>query len=323
MVTPTVDIEASHVPAVRQPDHIGQATAVEQARAVAEVQAAIIVAQRCPRSVPTAVAMMVESCQQQYLAERAFFRYNRGGSQVNGESIHLARELARCWGNLQYGIAELSRDDGKGESEMLAFAWDVQTNTRATSTFIVKHLRDTTRGTKQLTDQRDIYENNANMGARRLREQIFAILPKWFTEQAKEVCHQTIEKGGDKPLPQRIAEAVKSYANSGVSQQQLEDKLGRKMADWIPADVAQLQVIWRSLAAGEATIEDEFPSARVTAAEIIGQQTVREATGPQQPAEPTEEDIAAMNAEAAAQQAVDDTGESSGLFGVEPPASTE
>jgi hypothetical protein len=75
---------------------------------------------------------MRESCSQKGLAERAFFRYSRGGSQITGPSVHLARELARCFGNVQYGIAELRRDDEHGESEMQAFAWDVQTNTRAT-----------------------------------------------------------------------------------------------------------------------------------------------------------------------------------------------
>jgi hypothetical protein len=97
---------------------IGQATAVEQARAVAEVQGAIVVAQQCPRSSPTPSPQMRESCAQKGLAERAFFRYSRGGGQITGPSVHLARELARCWGNMQYGIAELRRDDAKGESEM-------------------------------------------------------------------------------------------------------------------------------------------------------------------------------------------------------------
>jgi hypothetical protein len=57
-----------------------------------------------------------------------------------------------------------------------------------------------------LVDMRDIYENNANNGARRLREAIFAILPAWFKEEAKELCSKTLEGGGDKPLAQRIAD---------------------------------------------------------------------------------------------------------------------
>src|SRR5262245_12533080 len=98
-------------PAVPTPGFLGQATAIEQSRAVAEVQAAVIVAQQRPRNVNAAVNEMRAACQQPGLAERAFFRYSRGGGQVSGATIHLARELARCWGNIQYGIAELRRDD--------------------------------------------------------------------------------------------------------------------------------------------------------------------------------------------------------------------
>jgi hypothetical protein len=62
------------------------------------------------------------------LANRAFYSVpNRG----NGPSVHLARELARIWGNLDYGVKELRRDDAAGESEVLAFAWDQQTNVRS------------------------------------------------------------------------------------------------------------------------------------------------------------------------------------------------
>ena len=90
----------------------------------------------------------------------------------------------------------MRRDDEYGQSEMLALAWDVQTNTRSSNTFIVPHRRDTRNGPKALTDQRDIYENNANNAARRLREAIFAVLPTWFVEEAKDICNQTLNDGG-------------------------------------------------------------------------------------------------------------------------------
>ena len=250
------------------PARVGQGTAVEQSRAVAEVQAAIVVAQQCPRSLPAALAEMRESCRQMALAERAFYRFPRAGGAVSGPSVHLARELARCWGNVQYGLVEMRRDDEFGQSEMQAFAWDVQTNSRTSSTFIVPHKRDTKEGAKALTDMRDIYENNANNGARRVREAIFAILPPWFVEEAKELCGQTLRNGGGKPLPQRVADAIKTFEGVGVTADRIEQKLGRPSGKWTEHDVAQLVVTFKSLQRGEVTIEDEFPVERVTAAEI-------------------------------------------------------
>jgi hypothetical protein len=265
---------ARHVTPIAVPTRVGQATAVEQSRAVAEVQAAVVVAQQCPRDMQVALQQMQDACAQQYLAERAFFRYNRGGSAVNGPSVHLARELARCWGNVQYGISELKRDTAAGESEMLAFAWDVQTNTRSSNTFIVAHVRDTKKGPTRLEDQRDIYENNANMGARRLREAIFSVLPPWFVDEAKQRCKDTVENGGGVPLPKRIESIVARFAEFGISQDKLEVKVGRASSAWTAHDVAQLVVIGRSISTGEVSADDEFPQDSVTG-EAIREQASR------------------------------------------------
>lgn len=273
--------------AARQAEWLGQATAVEQARAVAEVQAAIVVAQQCPRNLAAATRAMRESCRQKGLADRAFFRFPRAGQTITGPSVHLARELARCWGNVQYGVNELRRDDKGGISEMQAWAWDVETNTRSSQTFIVPHKRDTKAGIKDLVELRDVYENNANQGARRLREAIFSVLPTWFTEEAKDICVATVKDGGGKTVAQRVADITKAFGDLGVSVEQLEVKVGRPVAQWNEHDLAALTVVGASLRRGEVSRDDEFPApqparpARVTTAEILdrGQLPVEEPPG--------------------------------------------
>lgn len=240
-----------------------QAAGVEHSRAVAEVQAAVTVAQRFPRDESRSLEKALLSCGQWEVAETAFFKLPRGNDSVTGETIHLAVELARCWGNVDYGIMELARDDAAQQSEMLAFAWDLETNTKARMTFIVPHKRDKRGGPVLLTDMRDIYENNANNGARRLRECIFRILPPYLKEQAKQACYMTLERGqGDKPLEVRIAEAVKAFSNIGVARDRLEAKVG-PVRNWTAADLANLQVSFRSIGRNEVSAEDEFPRAGV------------------------------------------------------------
>lgn len=247
-----------------------QSTAVEQARVIAEVQAAVTVAQSRPRSVPVAVASMREACSQPALASRAFFRFPRSGQQITGPTIHLARALAACWGHIDYGIRELRRDDDAGISEMQAYAWDQQGNTRVTAAFIVPHARDTKTGRSKITELRDIYENNANQGARRVRECIFAVLPPWFTEEAQDLCRRTIEHGGGVPLATRVADAVRLFDEIGVVVDRLEQKVGAKSGEWSAYDVTQLGVIYGSIRRGETSADAEFPRRRVTAAEITG-----------------------------------------------------
>lgn len=280
--------------------HVGQATQIEQSRAAAEVYAAVLAAKQAPRDVQQAIREMKEACGMRELAERAFYRFSRGGGQVTGESVHLARELARCWGNIQYGVAELRRDDLAGQSEMQAFAWDIQANSRASAIFIVPHMRDKRGGPERLTDMRDIYESNANAGARRVREAIFGVLPKWFVEQAKTVCTTTIQDGGGKPLPQRIAAAIDGFAELGVSEQQLSAKVGRPSSQWSALDLAPLTVIYQSIKRGEVTKDDEFPTAVVTAEEI-GAASKRDRRKPAaakpEPEVPADDDEAARLAE--------------------------
>jgi hypothetical protein len=214
---------------------------------------------------------MRESCKQRGLADRAFYKFPRGNQTVSGPSVHLARELARCFGNVQYGITELRRDDIGKYSEMQAYAWDIQTNTRSIQTFVVPHKRDKKGGPEVLTDLRDVYENNSNQGARRLREAIFSILPTWFTEEAKEICTTTLVEGvSGKSLPQSVADAIARFDELGINTARLEAKIGRTSSDWTAHDLAGLRVSHSSLKQGTVSADEEFPPVTrpITAAEI-------------------------------------------------------
>lgn len=255
------------VPSAARADHITQATAVEQARAVAEVQAAIVVAQQVPRDIGRAETEMRQACSRLSLAKRAFYAVPNRGS---GPSVHLARELARIWGNIDYGVHELRRDDAAGVSEVRAFAWDQQTNTRSTRTFIVPHARMKGGRRQTLTDLTDIYLSNQNVGARAVRECVFTVLPTWFSDEAQDICHATLEHGEGEPLAERVTKMVDAFAGINVTVDQLEAKIGKLRAAWSPNDVAQMGIRYNTIRRGEVAVDDEFPPRRVTADDIGG-----------------------------------------------------
>ncbi|GAB3156520.1 hypothetical protein GCM10027258_63080 [Amycolatopsis stemonae] len=245
--------------AVAGPGRIGQGTAVEQSRAVAQVQAMVVVAQQFPRDMQKAIRMMRESCRYPQLAKRAFYKFPRGGTSVQGETVYLMRELLRIWGNAECGVVEMRSDYEAGESEMLSYAWDLETNSRVSKTFVVKHTRDVDGGTAPLTQGRDIYENNANHAARRERECIKSILPPWFVDEAKELCLKTLQDGGGVPLDKRIANLAAHYAQDGITMDDLERKVGRPHTKWTPVDAANIEITLTSLRNGETTRDLEFP----------------------------------------------------------------
>ena len=245
-------------------DRLGQATAVEQSRAIAQVQAAAVMARQFPRSTQAAISEMRDACGRTELAKRAFFKFPRGGESVTGASVYLARELARIWGNIDYGLNELRRDDMHGQSEMQAYAWDLQTNARSTRTFVIEHARDTKQGRKQLTDLRDISDNNNNFGARAVREMIFATLPQWFTDMAQEVCRETLKNGGGVPLPTRVANALAAYKRARITPSQLATRVGTEPDAWTHEDVTDLEILYRSLQNREITRDEAFPETEST-----------------------------------------------------------
>jgi len=273
-VTTNAIEKATGTAPVALPTTISQATAIEQSRAIAEVQAAVVVAQQCPRDMQRAEAEMRDVCSRLSMAGHAFYSVpNRG----NGPTVHLMRELARIWGNIQYGVHELRRDDRAGESEIQAFAWDVQTNTRSSRTFVVPHARMKKVNGKQtreaLVDLGDIYLSNQNIGARAVRECISTVLPTWYTEAAQDLCRTTVENGEGVPLPERIAKMVSAFDGVGVSLDRLESKIGRKKGQWTAADVADMGIAYTSIQREGQDAAEVFPPARVTPAEIAAKPT--------------------------------------------------
>lgn len=240
-----------------------QAAAVEHSRAVAEVQAAVTVAQAVPRDMTKVRAEMQFTCSQTAMAANAFYSLPRGGQNIDGSTVHLARELARIWGNLDYGVRELRRDDNAGESEIQAYAWDQQANGRNTRSFIVPHARMAGKGASKrrdkLVDLGDIYLNNQNQGARAVRECIFATLPPWFVAEAEEACRQTLKNGNGEPLEQQIGSMLAAFAQVSVTEKMIAEKLGRPRTAWEPGDLANLKTDYGTLQRREATVEELFP----------------------------------------------------------------
>lgn len=238
-------------------DNINQGTvAIESSRAVAEAQGKLIIAKRFPRNEVASYNRVMQACQRKGVAEKAFYSYPRGKDVISGPTIRFAEELARCWGNIDYGIKELSQDDGK--SEMQAYAWDLETNAMSVQNFTNPHKREANGKAKTLTSQRDIYENNANMGARRLRSRILAILPSDLVDAAIAECKKTIAGNNDEPLIDRVKKMVIAFGKFGVTQEQIETRLKRKIDTMTAEDFVEYTGIYNSIKNGERKISEWF-----------------------------------------------------------------
>lgn len=226
-------------------------------RQAQEVQAAMVIAKKFPRDEVESYNRILRACQRKSLAEQAMYEYPRGTTKVTGPSIRLAEAMAQNWGNLDFGIIELEQKSG--ESQVMAYAWDLETNTRQTKIFSVPHIRSTKKGNVPLTDPRDIYELVANQGARRVRACILGVIPGDVQDAAIEQCNKTLLEGEKKPLIDVVRDMAALFQQEfSIPLEAIEEFVGCKSEAFSMNDLIRLKRVYKSLKDGMAKREDFF-----------------------------------------------------------------
>ena len=228
---------------------------IEQSRAIAEAVATMQLARRFPRDELAARDKIANAFASKSLAEIAKYSYARGGTDIEGPSIHSLRAIGRAWGNIATGIEEISR--ANGQSECRAYAIDTETGFKDEKKFVVKHVRDTQGGPKPLRDERDIYEMIANMGARRQRACLEAVIPKDVVDMAMDQVDVTLAADFE-ITPDYLKSLEGAFAKFGVTKAHLEAFIQRHLDAMTPAQAARLKKIHVSLKDGVGKPEDWF-----------------------------------------------------------------
>jgi hypothetical protein len=234
-------------------------TEVKSQREASEIQAMVFMAKQFPRNQIQAADRILNACTRQTLADSAVYSYPRGGQNVEGPSIRLAEVLAQNWGNLDFGIRELSQENGVSTVE--AYAWDLETNVRQAKVFQVAHKRMAKGGTKTLTDPRDIYEIVANQGSRRLRACILSIIPGDIVEAALAQCSVT-QAASVGATPEEIKETIRKLTATmgkfGITAENIQDRYQCRLEAIRPAQIVELRKIYTSLKDGMSKPSDWF-----------------------------------------------------------------
>ncbi|MDQ8054928.1 hypothetical protein RER83_01620 [Bacillus velezensis] len=246
---------SDYMPAPQQAT--GVTTEAMVSRQAQEVQAAMVIAKKFPRDVYAAFDRIKKACERRLLAENAVYEYPRGGTKVSGPSIRLAEALAQNWGNIDYGIMELEQK--AGESSVMAYAWDLETNTRQTKIFTVKHERKARGSITKLDDPRDIYEMVANQGARRVRACILGVIPGDIVDAAVDMCQKTLISGHKEPLEDRLRSAFSLFKKEfGITKEMIQEYIGSNVDAFTEQDFLKIGRIYTSLRDGMAKKEDYF-----------------------------------------------------------------
>lgn len=234
-----------------------------QARELAEMQTKFVMAQQFPRDERKAMDGIINAFSRPGLAERAQYQYSRGGTDITGPSVHTAQAIAQQWGNIEMGWREASRGigyDGVPYSEVETYAWDLQSRVPSRIGFIVRHWRDTKSGGYKLKDERDIYELCASQAQRRKRACILAILPQDVVDVAMEQATATLATKAD-TSPEAMQKMLEAFRQFGVTKEQIEKLIQRRLDSIVPAQVMRLKRIYTSLRDEMSTPDEWFEPA--------------------------------------------------------------
>lgn len=224
-------------------------------REMATVYSQMAMAQARPRNMADIQNRLMNICARESLAAVSTYAYAKGGTDVSGPSIRLAEAIASAYGNFKYGFEVTERSNGN--SKVRAYAFDMETNTQAERIYDVPHWRDTKSGGYQITENREIYELEANMSARRMRACILEIIPKDVVDFALEQCNNTLSTKLNL-TPERISSMVTSFKEFGVTKEMIEDFIQRKVETIHKTQFIRLRNIYGSLRDGMASPEDFF-----------------------------------------------------------------
>lgn len=236
--------------ATRREESTELAITAQQAMAEKEIEASIIVANRFPRNEDAVYERVMKSCSRFNFAAMACYSYPRGGQQIQGPSVNLARETARLWGNIRYG-AEIVHDDETSRT-VRGWAWDVQTNARESQDATFRKLIYRKKTGWQTPDERDLRELTNKHAAIAVRNCLLHLMPPDLIDDAIAAAKRTLKSDAGRDPDEARKRLVRAFLALGVSVGDLELYLGHPLRQITAAEIADLRGVYKSILDGNS-----------------------------------------------------------------------
>lgn len=239
-------------------DDVGQTSAA--AREKYEIEAMFTIAVHKPRDEESCRERILKACKRPNFAAKALYSFPRGGQTVSGPSVILAREMARCWGNIRSGIRVVQMDEQY--VHIKGWALDVEANAYIESEAKFKKLIYRKDGGWLKPDERQLRELINKHGAMAMRNAILQVLPADLVDEACTCASGGLVEEQKKTDPKKIAASiVKNFATKGVTKETLEVKYGNmeKISDF---QYKELRGIYQSIDDGNSKVSEYFPKGK-------------------------------------------------------------
>lgn len=242
----------------------------QQDKAAIDMQ--ISTAKAYPRNVSKAAQNAVAIVTMDYeTADRCNYSLPRGGKPISGPSVHLAKILAQCWGNMRVEAKVVEIGDRQITSEAVCF--DLENNL-AIKTQVKRSIMQnetefdeakkkyvrTGRMLRMNDDMITMTGNAANSIA--LRNAVLSVIPRGVVDKAYNAAKRMIT--GDLSDNDKLVAARKKALDFfkdtyGVTEKEILSAIGKQSTDHITGDdILVLRGIETSLKDGDTTVDQAF-----------------------------------------------------------------
>ena len=182
---------ASNLPISSVPRNDKASEKIEMQRASAQVFGALQMAWSNPRSEEKCVERIEKLCSNVHFAGDALYKVPvGGGASAEGLKVQTIKELTRIWGNMDAGF--IDHGSYGSETQMEAYAFDLESNYRFTERFTVSHKYKTGDALVEQKDPARIAVMCKARASKEVRNCLQSVLPDWLVDHVKKLCKQTI-----------------------------------------------------------------------------------------------------------------------------------
>ena len=235
-------------------------TIAAMAREEGEIKGAIVQAKHFPRDEMAAYTKILKSCERPSFAEGARYLFPRSGQSVEGPSVNLAREIARCWGNIRYSLRVVSLDEETVHIKGVAI--DLESNNSVEMEDKFARLVYRKKGGWVKPDERDLRELINRRGAICVRNALLQLMPPDVVDDALAKAKETLTKaarGEIKQDPQAAARRiVLAFSELGVAASHIRQRLGHDIPPINEKELVDLRAIYNGIKDGTAKASDSF-----------------------------------------------------------------
>jgi len=201
------------------------------------------------------------------VAEMCFYSRPQGGEKIQGPSVRLAELAQSAYRNIAAGSRPGRVDRVAMEVTGIGWAFDMERNTPVTCE-VVRSIR-TKHGRLYQDSMIPVTMMAACAIAR--RNAILQVIPRVYINAAYQRAIDVFS-GGDMPLAERRARAVRAFADLGADESRVLSALGKPSMDMLTvSDIVHLRGLFTAIKDGVTCLDDALPIESVPTASDIDQ----------------------------------------------------